>query len=242
VPIREMSESELDEVYRSFERAGVMLTPADKAALKREVWEVADSVRGAWLVWKRTPRQMEKEMRSVANLARLLQEALGKPPDGDWLEAEQTPIIRLPYDLSFVWSESGRRGGSYPDTFERSLRTFCHLLNDVALAAERRLSRGHRVKSSEGANWSRGRDMAVKLFIFKLNDIWLERAKRKVDAWVDSDTGEYRGNFWYFVRASAVLCREFMGEKATDGALFSRLDRLIREQKKGLRSTTRQSK
>jgi hypothetical protein len=84
--------------------------------------------------------------------------------------------------------------------------------------------------------------MAVKLFLFKLNDIWLERTKRKVDAWIDSATGEYRGNFWYFVRASAVLCREFMGAKATDGALFSRLERLIREQKQELRSTTRQSK
>jgi hypothetical protein len=105
-------------------------------------------VRGAWLVWKRTPRQMEKEMRSVADLARLLQKALGKPPDGDWLEAERTPLVELPYDLSFVWWESGRRGGIYPDTFERSLHTFYHLLNDVALAAERRLGRG--LKSSEG--------------------------------------------------------------------------------------------
>jgi hypothetical protein len=100
-----MSESELDELYRSFERAGVILTPADKAALKLEVWEIANTVQITWLAWERTPRQMEKEMRSVAELARLLEKALGKPPDGDWLEAEQTPIVRLPYDLSFVWSE-----------------------------------------------------------------------------------------------------------------------------------------
>jgi hypothetical protein len=240
VPIREMSESELDELYRSFERAGVILTPADKAALKLEVWEIANTVQITWLAWERTPRQMEKEMRSVAELARLLEKALGKPPDGDWLEAEQTPIVRLPYDLSFVWSESGR--GASDAVLERSLRTFYQLLDDVALAAERGLASRLNSEPSKRVNWRRGRDKAVNFFLFRLSDIWVERTKKDADAWVDKFTGEYRGNFWYFVRASAALCREFMGEKATDGALFSRLERLIREQKQELRSTTRQSK
>ena len=156
MPIREMSESELDELYRSFERAGVILTPADKAALKLEVWEIANTVQITWLAWERTPRQMEKEMRSVAELARLLEKALGKPPDGDWLEAEQTPIVRLPYDLSFVWSESGR--GASDAVLERSLRTFYQLLDDVALAAERGLAREQEKVSSLTADSNARRD------------------------------------------------------------------------------------
>jgi hypothetical protein len=223
VPIREMSESELDEVYRSFERVGVTLTPADKAALKLEVWEIAENARWIWYLWEKTPLQQQKEMRAVADLARSLEKALGKPPEGDWLGSK--PIVQLVHHLADVYSQSGR-GGIYPDDFEKALRSFYGLLCDVAIAAEMAL---------ELEPWERptfrGRDEAVILLLGKLSDIWGARTKGKADAWVDSATGEYRGNFWYFIRASAVLCREFMGEKASDGALFSRLERLIREVK-----------
>jgi hypothetical protein len=209
MPLREMSAAELEDVYRSFEQAGVMLSTADKAALKIELQELAWKIWDAWRAMEKTHKQMEKEMRTAASLSRKLANVLGEPPKGPWLEGNWTPIVDLPEYLADVYAEKGRRG-VWPYTFDHALKTLYELLGDVGLAAERAADRRLKVSKDPEYNWRRGHDRATTLLLLLLSDIWVDRTRLKLDAWVDAATGERRGNFWQFAWASSVLCREFV--------------------------------
>jgi hypothetical protein len=70
-------------------------------------------------------------------------------------------------------------------------------------------------------------------------DVWLDgMIRRYADAWhelgshpkvwCNKYTSEYQGDFWIFVRTAIQPFFELLGEKASDGALFSRIERICR--------------
>jgi hypothetical protein len=234
MPLRQLSDAEFDEVCRAIEAVRPSLSREESAALRSELAKLNERVCAFWRLWAKPGKQYEKELRTVARLCRELAQVLGDPPTGDWLEAEESPIVDLPHHLSFVYSGSGRTG-TYPRTFEKALRDFDRLLDDVALAADRAADSRLTSLARGMGSPARGRDKVAKLLLIELRDIWLQLTKRRPDARIDGEM-RYRGNFWQFVWASSAVCREFMSDKGTAGALFSRLDRLIRQPKRAVRS------
>jgi hypothetical protein len=241
MPLRNLSDAEFEQVCYAIETVRQSLSADEENTLRLMLADLNESVRAFWRILAKTPIQRAKELRTVAGLSRELANALGEPPDGDWREAEQSPIVELSRHMNIIYSESGPPA-IYPGGVYEALRLFDRLLDDVALAAERAANDQSRLAKGSGDGLRRGRDKAATTLLFILRGIWVSFTDRQPDAWIDAGTGEYRGDFWRFVWASSVVCREFMGSKGTAGSLFSRLERLIRKQNQARGTTIRQSK
>jgi hypothetical protein len=224
--VRRMTEPELEQVYQSIAKAAGPLSKAKRTSLAKELNELSETMLMMWEVWAITPRQAASLLADVSKRARALKQALRA------LVADQSrefgPFRSLAVGIRDVRREaSGERHSEY--VIISQLKWLEDRLDEIAAAGK--LSAAQRREISRKYRIERGHDKAASILVSDLAGIWQRETGSAPDAWRGAD-GRYRGKFWNFLRASIVVCREFMGQKAADGALYSRVERLIKEKKR----------
>jgi hypothetical protein len=81
---------------------------------------------------------------------------------------------------------------------------------------------------TEMDRFSRPIDVWLDGMIRNYADAWHELTGSHPKVWCNKYTSEYQGDFWIFVRTAIQPFFELLGEKASDGALFSRVERICR--------------
>jgi len=76
--------------------------------------------------------------------------------------------------------------------------------------------------------WCRPIDQTLEDLIRTYAEGWEGVTRHPPSAWRDAATGEYRGDFWIFIRNALAPLSERLGAKGSDGALFSRVERICR--------------
>jgi hypothetical protein len=224
--VRRMTEPELQQVYQSIAKVAGPLSKVKRSSLGKELNKLNEEVAIMWEVWAITPRQAASLLTDVSKRARALKQALSA------LVADQSrefgPFSSLVAGIRDLRPEAlGELRDS--EVIISHLIWLEDRLDEIARAAKR--SAAQRIEVSRKYRIERGHDKAASILVSDLAGIWQRETGSAPDAWRGAD-GRYRGKFWNFLRASTVVCREFMREKAADGALYSRVERLIKDKKR----------
>jgi hypothetical protein len=231
MPARRMTLPELESAWGAIEAAIERpLSVSEKEMLASQVHRLNSDVWIMWRVWSPSFNQQAKLLAELAKKTKAARHALGALADGDWDPQWSTisHLVSKLYSLRVKTGKSGRTDAAR-NAVGAEMKGIHESLGEIAAAAT--LASKERAEVAKEYRLVRGHDKAAALLVEDLAKIWRSKTGTEPDAWVDKETKEYRGKFWNFVKASTVVVREFMGEKATNGALFSRVERLTRKHK-----------
>jgi ABC-type proline/glycine betaine transport system substrate-binding protein len=233
MPARRMTLPELEKAWGSIEAANERpLSNSEKEMLARQIHRLNDDAWMMWRLWSPSFNKQAKLLAEVAKRTRAARYALGALADGDW-DPQWSTIRSLVNELYSLRVKNGKadRTDVAHQAVGAEIKALYETLGEVVAAA--RLASKQRAEAAEKYGVARGHDRTIDYFLENLAELWIANTNTKLDAWIDKDTRTYHGQFWNFVMASIVVVREFMGQKANNGAIHSRIDRLNRQSKRG---------
>jgi hypothetical protein len=222
--IRSLKTAEFGEVVSTLEAVRPM-TSLDRHNLTTALRHLNSNFATMLVAWDVPPAKAAGLLLELSRCAVALRLALGAIADGEWDPRKRGLLGSLASSMGSLTLQQRNERKPF-EVFSRRLKWLHREMDFLAMASKE--VREARLTAGRG----RGKDLAVQFLLRDLVELWQRFSGAPVDTWFDREQGEYRGHFWRFARAASIVCRELSPDKTTDGAMFSRLERLTRQSRR----------